>query len=200
MPGDLLVQSRKQAERCSPLVRAVARMRLARVQSVSDPGQARITFETALEEIRDLTGRDRQVFFDQAQRPPTRPHPGPRASPLRPDRACRRACRSASFSRNVDESTPAASEQGNPDACIGRRHHSLPDMPLGSYRRGSLAMQVRPHVEHVSHTRPLPWMQLPVGGYPMPELLRSISPRGLVCRGVITVSMSSQATFRSRNS
>jgi hypothetical protein len=67
MPDDLISQARKQAERSSPPVRAAARMRIARVQSTLDPGQARITFEMALDEIRSFTGRDREFFFEQAQ-------------------------------------------------------------------------------------------------------------------------------------
>ena len=38
-----------------------------RVQSVADPGQARITFEMALDEIRSFPGREREFFFEQAQ-------------------------------------------------------------------------------------------------------------------------------------
>ena len=42
-------------------------MRIARVQWVKDAGQARITFEMALDEIRSLPGREQQVLFEQAQ-------------------------------------------------------------------------------------------------------------------------------------
>jgi hypothetical protein len=42
-------------------------MRIARVQSATDPGQARVTFEMALDEIRSLPSRERQVLFEQAQ-------------------------------------------------------------------------------------------------------------------------------------
>jgi hypothetical protein len=62
-----MAQARKQAERSSPPVRAAARLRIARVQSALDPGQARITFEMALDEIRSFPGRDRDFFFEQAQ-------------------------------------------------------------------------------------------------------------------------------------
>jgi hypothetical protein len=68
MPDDLVAEARKQAERSSPPVRAVARMRIARVQSAIDPGQARITFEMALDEIRSLPSRDRDFFFQDAQK------------------------------------------------------------------------------------------------------------------------------------
>jgi hypothetical protein len=67
MPDDLVADARKQAERSSPAVRAAALMRIARVQSIADPGQARITFEMALDEIRSVTSRDRGSFFGQAQ-------------------------------------------------------------------------------------------------------------------------------------
>ncbi len=43
-------------------------MRIARVESAVDPGQARITFEMALDEIRNLHGRDRDFFFQDAQK------------------------------------------------------------------------------------------------------------------------------------
>jgi hypothetical protein len=67
MPDDLVAEARNQAERSSPPVRATARMRIARVQSTADPGQARITFEMALDEIRSLPDRDRDLLFEQAQ-------------------------------------------------------------------------------------------------------------------------------------
>jgi hypothetical protein len=68
MADDLMAQARKQAERSLPPVRAAARMRIARVQSTVDPGQARITFEMALDEIRSLPGRDRDFLFHDAQK------------------------------------------------------------------------------------------------------------------------------------
>jgi hypothetical protein len=64
----LVPDARKQAERSSPPVRAAARMRIARVQSTVDPSQACITFEMALDEIRSLPGRDRDLVFNEAQR------------------------------------------------------------------------------------------------------------------------------------
>jgi len=67
MIDDLLVRAQLQAERSAPPVRAAARMRIARVQSATDPGQARVTFEMALDEIRSLPSRERQVLFEQAQ-------------------------------------------------------------------------------------------------------------------------------------
>jgi hypothetical protein len=67
MSDDLIAQARKQAERSLPPVRAAARMRIARVQSAVDPGQARITFEMALDEIHSFVGRDRDFFFQDAQ-------------------------------------------------------------------------------------------------------------------------------------
>ena len=67
MTDNLLVRAQRQAERSAPPVRAAARMRIARVQSATDPGQARVTFEMALDEIRSLPSRERQVLFEQAQ-------------------------------------------------------------------------------------------------------------------------------------
>lgn len=67
MTDDLLVRAQLQAERSAPTVRAVARMRIARVQSATDPSQARVTFEMALDEIRSLPSRERQILFEQAQ-------------------------------------------------------------------------------------------------------------------------------------
>jgi hypothetical protein len=65
---DLLTTARSQAERSLPPVRAVARMRIAHVESATDPGRARVTLEMALDEIPALSGRNRQVIFTQAQR------------------------------------------------------------------------------------------------------------------------------------
>lgn len=67
MLDDLLARARKQADRSSPVVRAAARMRIARVESAVDPGQARITFGMALDEIRSFPGRERDFFFEHAQ-------------------------------------------------------------------------------------------------------------------------------------
>lgn len=67
MTNHLLASARSQAERSSSAVRAAARMRIARVESADDPGQARATFDIALNEIRGLSSRDRRVLFDQAQ-------------------------------------------------------------------------------------------------------------------------------------
>jgi len=67
MIEDLLVQARTATERSSPPIRAAARMRIARVESAANLGQARITFEMALDEIRQLPGRERQILFEHAQ-------------------------------------------------------------------------------------------------------------------------------------
>jgi hypothetical protein len=67
MTDDLLVRAQRQAEQSAPPVRAAARMRIARVQSATDPGQARAIFEMALDEIRSLPSRERQVLFEQAR-------------------------------------------------------------------------------------------------------------------------------------
>jgi len=68
MADDLIAHARKQAERSLPPVRAAAQMRIARVQSAVDSGHARITFEMALDEVRNLPGRDRDFFFQDAQK------------------------------------------------------------------------------------------------------------------------------------
>jgi hypothetical protein len=68
MTDDLLVRAQSQAERSSPTIRAVARMRIARVQSATDPGHARATFEMALDEIGSLPSRERRILlYEQAQ-------------------------------------------------------------------------------------------------------------------------------------
>jgi hypothetical protein len=64
---DLLTTARSQAERSSPPVRAVALMRIAHVESATELGKAPVTLEMALDEIRALSGRDRQELFTQAQ-------------------------------------------------------------------------------------------------------------------------------------
>jgi hypothetical protein len=64
---DLLTTARSQAQRSSPPVRAVALMHIAHVESAADPAKARVTLEMALDEIRALSGRDRQVVYTQAQ-------------------------------------------------------------------------------------------------------------------------------------
>jgi hypothetical protein len=67
MSDDPLARALEQAERSELPVRAAARMRIARVQSVSDREQARRTFQTALDEIRKLPGHGREFFLEQAQ-------------------------------------------------------------------------------------------------------------------------------------
>jgi hypothetical protein len=67
MTGDPLSHARDQAERSSPPVRVAAWMRIASVESSVDPGQAGITFERALDEIRSLAGHERDFLFEQAQ-------------------------------------------------------------------------------------------------------------------------------------
>jgi len=54
MVDELLTEARKQAGRSVAPVRAAAWMRIARVETKRNAGQARITFEMALEEIRRL--------------------------------------------------------------------------------------------------------------------------------------------------
>jgi hypothetical protein len=67
VPGDIIAHALQKAAGSSPAIRAAARIRIARVQSVADPGRARITFEMGLEEILTLPNRDRRPFFGQAQ-------------------------------------------------------------------------------------------------------------------------------------
>jgi hypothetical protein len=67
MLDNLLSNARKRAERSDPPVRIAALMRIARVQSKRDAGQARITFEMALAEIGRLSPRERGIFLDQAR-------------------------------------------------------------------------------------------------------------------------------------
>ncbi len=67
MSDELVADAQKQAERSSPPVREAARMSIARVQSAADPGQARSTFEMAIEEIRSLPRPDQDFLFEQAQ-------------------------------------------------------------------------------------------------------------------------------------
>jgi hypothetical protein len=64
---ELLARSRVEAERATVPVRAAARMRIARVETVFDRGQARITFEMGLDEARGLRGRARQELLSSAR-------------------------------------------------------------------------------------------------------------------------------------
>ncbi len=65
--ADLIALAREQSERCSPPVRAAAWMRIARVEMVTDAGQARRTFERGLEETRRLPGQEGEFLMDQAR-------------------------------------------------------------------------------------------------------------------------------------
>jgi hypothetical protein len=67
VPGDIISHALKKAAGSSPAIRAVARIRIARVQSVIDAGRARITFEMGLEETLTLPNRSRHLFLGQAQ-------------------------------------------------------------------------------------------------------------------------------------
>ena len=64
---DLLARARVEAERATPPVRAAALMRIARIQTAFDRGQARITFEMGLEETRGLRGRERKTLLSGAR-------------------------------------------------------------------------------------------------------------------------------------
>jgi hypothetical protein len=67
VPGDIIAHALQKAAGSSPAIRAAARIRIARVQSVTDPGRARITFEMGLEEILGPPGGGRRSFLGQAQ-------------------------------------------------------------------------------------------------------------------------------------
>lgn len=57
MAGELLASAYEAAERSKPDVRVAALLRIARVQTALDCGQARRTFEQALDEIRLIQDR-----------------------------------------------------------------------------------------------------------------------------------------------
>ena len=61
MPGDIIAHALQKAAGSSPAIRAAARIRIARVQSVTDPGRARVTFEMGLEEVLGLPGAGRRL-------------------------------------------------------------------------------------------------------------------------------------------
>jgi hypothetical protein len=67
MPDDLLAGALAQAERSEPPVRAAALLRIARVETAFDRGQARLTFQRALDETRRISGRDGEFLLEQAQ-------------------------------------------------------------------------------------------------------------------------------------
>jgi hypothetical protein len=67
MPDDLLAGALAQAERSEPPVRAAALLRIARVQTAFDRGEARLTFQRALDETRRISGRDGEFLLEQAQ-------------------------------------------------------------------------------------------------------------------------------------
>src|SRR5271157_5913056 len=66
MPDDLLARAREQAERSTPPVRAAALLRIARVETATCRHQARRTFEQGLDEVRRLSGLERQFLLEQA--------------------------------------------------------------------------------------------------------------------------------------
>ena len=67
MAGDLLASAFEVAEHSKPDVRPAALLRIARVQTALDSGQARRTFEQALNEIQRIPGRDGGFLLDQAR-------------------------------------------------------------------------------------------------------------------------------------
>jgi hypothetical protein len=64
---DLLARARVEAERARAPIRAAALMRIARVETRFDRGQARITFEMGLAEARGLRGREGQAILSSAR-------------------------------------------------------------------------------------------------------------------------------------
>jgi hypothetical protein len=58
MVGELLASAFEVAQHSKPDVRVAALLRIARVQTALDRGQARETFDQALDEIRRIPGRD----------------------------------------------------------------------------------------------------------------------------------------------
>jgi hypothetical protein len=67
MVDELFAETRKQAGQSVAPVRAAALMRIARVETKHNAGQARITFEMAIEEIRRLARPERDVLLQQAR-------------------------------------------------------------------------------------------------------------------------------------
>ena len=67
MAGELLASAYEAAERSKPDVRVAALLRIARVQTALDRGQARRTFEQALDEIRLIPGRNATFFLEHAR-------------------------------------------------------------------------------------------------------------------------------------
>jgi hypothetical protein len=70
MPKDLLARARVEAERARAPIRAAALMRIARVQTTFDRGQARITFEMGLAEARGFRGREGRALLSRIQGEP----------------------------------------------------------------------------------------------------------------------------------
>jgi hypothetical protein len=67
MVHELLAAAWQQAEKSDPPVRAAALLRIARVETTFDRDRARTTFERALDETRQLPGRDGEFLLDQAR-------------------------------------------------------------------------------------------------------------------------------------
>jgi hypothetical protein len=67
MTNELLMSARKQAEQSSPVVRAAALLRIARVQLAFDADQARTAFKVALEATERLPGEDGKLLLEHAE-------------------------------------------------------------------------------------------------------------------------------------
>lgn len=63
----LLARVKEQAERSGPSVRAGALLRIARVYSAADKLKSRTVFESAVDEIRSFSGRERHIFLEEAR-------------------------------------------------------------------------------------------------------------------------------------
>jgi hypothetical protein len=67
MPKALLASAYEAAQNSEPEVRAAALLRIARVQTALDRGQARRTFEQALQEVRHIPGRNGAFLHEHAR-------------------------------------------------------------------------------------------------------------------------------------
>jgi hypothetical protein len=67
MPDDLLENARRQAEKADPSVRAAALLRIARVESATDPSRARKTLLDGLSLVQELPRSVRTHFLQEAR-------------------------------------------------------------------------------------------------------------------------------------
>ncbi len=64
---ELLQRAHEQADGATPLVRAAARLRIARVEAATDHARGRITLDKALEDVATLAEPERTMLFDHAR-------------------------------------------------------------------------------------------------------------------------------------